>query len=335
MFEIDFFDDAPNNTVPAVPGTPDQPAFTIVDPDGVQVNSGVGIPGAGPGRWTTSWMVAADAPLSTQSNKWRIVWNMVTQTGRQLQQTDPFDVIELRTPDTLEDVRSTSYIIYAGNGERVSLRLPRPPDELTVQGFNSASLSNPCPTDTPVFTGSLAASTITLVEEQNMFTYYVDTGPLTVPGEYQIVWTYRQTVTSPSETTVQRLFVPPPVFWSLAPSLNELIDKLQKKQGAIQAYGPANLFEYFQRGLGILNSTTPASNWDLLNFPYASATTRFLVEAAALWAMNAQHLLAGELQFSFSGQTVTLDMDQQGIYGEIGDKLYERLTGTAPGSWPP
>jgi hypothetical protein len=335
VFEVDFFDDAPNNTIPAVPGNPaEHPAFTIVDPDGVQVNSGVGTPGASPGRWTASWAVPEDAPLSTVSNKWRVVWNMVTQTSRQLQQTDPFDVIELRTPDSLEDVRETSYIIYAGNSERVVLRLPRRPDELVVQGFASVSLSNPCPVETPTFSGSLAGAEIKEVEEQNLFAYIFDTPNLTTHGEYQIVWNYRQTITSSTETTVQRLFVPPPVFWSLAPSLEELIDKLQKKQGAIQAYGPANLFEYFQRGLGILNSTTPATNWDLNNFPYAASTVRFLIEAAGLWAMNAQQLLAGELQFSFSGQTVTLDLDQTGIYGEIGDKLYERLTGDAAGSWP-
>lgn len=335
VFEVDFFDDAPNNTIPAVPSNPaEYPAFTIVDPDNVQVNSGVGTPGAQPGRWVTSWNVPEDATLSTVSNKWRVVWNMVTQTGRQLQQTDPFDVIELRTPDTLEDVRAESYIIYAGNTERLVLRLPRRPDELSVQGFLSTSLTNPCPVDTAAFEGSLAAATITEVEEQNLFVYLFDTPPLTDLGEYQIVWNYRQTVTSPSETTVQRLFVPPPVYWSLAPSLKTLIDKLRKKQGAIQSYADSEMFEYFQRGLGVLNGVTPATDWSLLSFPFAATTTRFLVESAALWAMNAQQLLAGELQFSFSGQTVTLDMDQQGIYGEIGDKLYERLTGDGPGSWP-
>jgi len=335
VFEVDFFDDAPNNTIPAVPSNPaTYPAWAIVDPSGNQVTSGVGTPGSNPGRWNASWNVPPDAPLSTQSNKWRIVWNMVTQTGRQLQQTFPFDVIELRTPDTLEDVRSHSYLCYQGNSERLILRLPRRPDELSVQGFKSTALSNPCPEDTAAFSGSLATSTITEIEEQNLFVYIFDTPALTGLGEYQIVWNYRQTITSPTETTVQRLFVPPRVFWSLNPSLRVLIDKLQKKQGTVHAYTDADTFEYFQRGIGILNGTTPATNWDLTTFPYASTTTRFLIEAAALWAMNAQQMLAGELQFSFSGQTVTLDLDQTGIYGEIAQRLIEDLTGEGPGSWP-
>lgn len=335
IFEVDFFDDAPTNSTPAVPSNPAQyPAFTIVDPSGVQITSGVGTPGSNPGRWNASWSVPTTAPLSTQTNKWRIVWNMVTQTGRQLQQTVPFDVIELRTPDTLQEVRAHAYVVYAGQSERLVLRLPRRPDVLTVTAFPATSLSNPTPNATAEFSGSLAASTIVEVEEQNLFTYYFDTPALTTLGEYQVVWTYRQTVTSPTDTTVQKLFVPPPVFWSLAPSLRVLIDKLQKKAGAIQAYVDADMYEYFQRGIGILNGTTPYTNWDLCTFPYSAATTRFLIEGAALWAMKAQGLLATELAFSFSGQTVTLDIDQQSGYGEFGDKLLEDLTGSNPGSWP-
>lgn len=335
VFEVDFFDDAPNNTIPASPANPaTDPSWAILDPSGVQVTSGVGIPGSNPGRWNANWSVPPDAPLSTQSNKWRIVWNMVTQTGRQLQQTFPFDVIELRTPDTLEDLRSHAYLAYRGNSERLILRLPRRPDELSVQVFKSTSLANPCPENTPSFAGTLAASDISEVEEQNLFVYLFDTPALVNAGEYQVVWNYRQTVTSPSETTVQRLFVPPPVFWSLNPSLKILIDKLQKKQGTVHAYTDSDVFEYFQRGIGILNGTTPATNWDLNTFPYAATTVRFLIEAAALWAMNAQQLLAGELQFSFSGQSVTLDLDQTSIYGEMAQRLIEDLTGEGPGSWP-
>ena len=335
VFEVDFFDDAPTNSTPAVPSNPAQyPAWTIVDPSGVQITSGVGTPGSNPGRWNASWSVPTTAALSTQTNKWRIVWNMVTQTARQLQQTNPFDVIELRTPDTLQDVRAHAYVVYAGQSERLVLRLPRRPDVLTVSAFAATSLSNPTPHAAVAFSGSLAAATIVEVQEQNMYSYYFDTPALSTLGEHQIVWTYRQTVTSPTDTTVQKLFVPPPVFWSLAPSLRVLIDKLQKKAGAIQAYVDADLYEYFQRGIGILNGTTPYTNWDLCTFPYSAATTRFLIEGAALWAMHSQHILSGELQFSFSGQTVTLDMDQTGLYDTMAQKLLEDLTGDGKGSWP-
>lgn len=333
LFEVDFFDDSPANSVPAVPGSVAYPAWSVLDPSGAQVTTGVGTAGSSPGRWQATWFVSQTAALSTQSGKYRIVWNMVTQTGRQLQQTLPFDVIELRTPDTLEDLRAHAYMTYAGQSERMILRLPKRPSSLTLTGYRALNLSTPVPNATPAFSGSLAGSSIQEVEEQNLFCYLFDTPPLTDLGEYQIVWNYRMTVTSPSDVSIQKLFVPPPVIWSLIPSLRVLIDKLQKKSGTIHAYTDADIYEYYLRGLGYLNSVTPITNWDLVSFPFNPATTKSLVLAAALWALQAQHLLAGELQFSFSGQTVSLDIDQTGVYSEVVQRITDDLFGTGPQSW--
>ncbi len=334
-FEVDFFEDAPTNTVVAVPSNPSAyPAFAIVDPSGVTVSTGVGTAGSAPGRWQTTYNIPSTAPLSTQTNKWRVVWNMLTGTARQLQQTVPFDVIELRTPNTLEDLRSHAYLVYAGNPETLVLRLPFRPQTLSVQAFSAQSLTSPVPNSTASFSGSLAASTVTEIQEQNLYSYIFETPALTGYGEYQIVWNYKATLTSPSETVVQKLFVPPPVFWSLAPSLKTLIDKLQKKYGTIQSYPDADLYEYFLRGLGMLNGVTPVTNWSLVTFPYASMTTRFLIEGAALWAIKAQHMVAVELAFSFSGQLVTLDVDHTSGYSEIIDKLTDDLFGDGKGSFP-
>lgn len=333
VFEVDFFDDAPSNTIPAVPGSATSPAWSVVDPSGVQVTSGVGTPGAVPGRWQFNWSVPTSAPLSNQATKWLVVWNMVTATGRQLQRTNPFDVIELRTPDTLEDLRAHAYMIYAGQSERLILRLPKRPDTLTITAYKSATMTSPVPETIASFSGSLGGGTVTEVQEQNLYAYYFDTPALTNLGEYQIVWNYRMTVTSPSETTIQKLFVPPAVIWSLIPSLRVLIDKLQKKSGSIHAYTDADIYEYFLRGIGYLNSTTPITNWDLCTFPYNPATVRFLIEGAALWALQAQHLLAGELRFSFSGQTVSLDIDTTDVYSEVVQRLADDLFSGGPGSW--
>jgi hypothetical protein len=333
LFEVQFFDDTPTNTIPAVPSSPSYPAYAIVDSAGAQVATGVGTPGSSPGRWQANWFVPQTAPLSTRDGKYRIIWTMVTQTARQLQESQPFDVLELRTPDTIEDLRAHAYMIYAGNSERLVLRLPKRPETLTVAGYQALNMTTPVPNTTAAFSGSLAASSITEIQEQNLYTYIFDTPALTSLGEFQIVWNYRMTLTSGTETTVQKLFVPPPVIWSLIPSLRVLIDKLQKKSGTIQAYTDADIYEYFLRGLGYLNSSTPITNWDLCSFPYNPATTKFLVEGAALWALQAQHLLAGELQFSFSGQTVTLDLDQTGVYSEVVQRLTDDLFGGGPGGW--
>lgn len=333
VLEVDFFDDAPANTTPSVPANPAQyPAWTIVDPAGVQVASGVGIPGSAVGRWSASYFIPPDAPLSTQSNKWRIIWTMVTQTARQLRSDNPFDIIELRTPDTLPALRSHSYVSYPGESERLIFRLPRRPDELSVKVYAPVSYTDPTPIETPIATGSLAASSITEIQEQNLFSYIFDTGPLATIGEHQVVWMTRQTVTSPRDTTVQKMVVPPQVFFSLAISLKTLIDKLQKKPGKIQAYTDSDLYEYILRGLGLINSVTPITNWSLCNFPWNSFLARFLIEAAAWYGLQAQQLLSSELAFSFSGQSVTLDVDQTSVYGEAIQRLYDDLTGSGRGS---
>lgn len=313
LFEIDFFDDAPTNTVPAVPSSNAYPTFAILDPTGVQVINGVGTPGSVPGRWQTNWFVSQTAALSTKESKYRIVWNMVTQTARQLQQTVPFDVIELRTPDTLADLRAHAYMTYVGQSERMVLRLPKRPDSISLVAYQAMNMTTPVPNATPAFGGSFSSGTIQEVQEQNLYCYLFDTPALTGLGEYQIVWNYRMTPTSPSDVTVQKLFVPPQVVWSLIPSLRVLIDKLQKKSGTIQAYTDADIYEYYLRGLGYLNSTTPITNWDLTTFPYNPATTKSLVLAAALWAMQAQHLLSGELAFSFCLDEESLVRTDRGL----------------------
>ncbi len=334
-FEADFFDDAPANTIAAVPVNPTtDPKYTIVSPSGAEVANGVGVPGAAPGRWNATWSVPPDAELSTQNGKWQIYWRMETASNRQLEKELSFDVIELRTPETLEDLRATSYMVYQGKQTRIVLRLPKEATELTVALIPPSSIDSPCPEATAVFTASKVDATVNMVEEQNMFSYWADTGALTMPGQYQVLWNYRHTVTSPEETVVQNVFVAPPVFWNLSASLKKLIDAVQKKQGTIQAITDDDAYEYITQGIGIMNGVNPATNWTMTNFPYSSSTVRFIIEAAALWAMNARQLMAGELAFSFSGQQVTLDLDQTGVYGDMAQKLLDHLTGDGKGSWP-
>jgi hypothetical protein len=334
-FEVGFFDDAPANTTPSVPSNPSlYPTYTVVDPNGVEMITAVATAGSSPGFWQFTWNVPSNAVLSTQSNKWLVIWNMTTVTGRQSQRTNPFDVVELRTPETIEDLRGHAYLTRPGSSKRLILRLPSPPDSLVVTGYPAVNLGSPVPSDVPAFTGSLASSTVTEIQEQNLYAYVFDTPALTQLGEYQIVWDVRQTPTSEGDSIIQKLFVPPPVFFSLNPSLKTLIDKLQKKQSSIHQYNDADTYEYFLRGIGILNGVSPVTNWDWCSFPFNPMTTRYLIEAAALWALNAQHILAGELQFSFSGQTVTLDVDHTALYSEITQKLLDDLTGDGKGAWP-
>jgi hypothetical protein len=164
--------------------------------------------------------------------------------------------------------------------------------------------------------------------------YYFDTPVMATAGEYQVVWGLRETLLSTQDTSVQKLVVPDPLFWSLASELRVLIDKLQKNLGSIHAYSDSDLHSYLTQGLGILNGVIPASGYSWSNFPINYTTRMYWLEAGALWAMQAQHLLEVELLFSFSGQTVTLDVDRTGGYSEVITRLMEDVKGTGPNSWP-
>ncbi len=334
LFEVDFFEDPPANTTAMVPTTAAGPSWVLVAPNGTQVAVGTGVPGSATGRWQTTYNMPPDAPLTTVNGKWRVIWTMTSGSGRQVQKEVPFDVVELRTPDTLEDLRAHSYLCYPGDSERLVLRLPRQvQDTMTVRIFKTSDFGNPAPQTDVFFEASLTTG-ITMVEEQNLFTYIVDTPVLPDAGEYHIVWRYRYTVTSPSDITTQKMFVPIPVFHSLEKTLRVLIDKLQKKSGTIHAYNTADIYEYFMLGMGYLNSVTPVSNFTMANFPYNGMTVRHLIEAAALVALQAQHLVSGELQFSFSGQAVTLDLDQTGVYAEVVQRLMDQIGGDGKTAWP-
>jgi hypothetical protein len=76
------------------------------------------------------------------------------------------------------------------------------------------------------------------------------------------------------------------------------------------------MYEYLCRGAAMLNISPPqVTSWQLENFPmggnfYGTIDfSHFLISAAALWALQAQALAYGELNFQFTGQTVTLGYD--------------------------
>jgi hypothetical protein len=113
-----------------------------------------------------------------------------------------------------------------------------------------------------------------------------------------------------------------------------LLDKAQKRIGLVQAYSDSDMYEYMLRGVDVVNSTNPVTFWSLHQFPsYAAGMVHYMILAAAEWGLRAQYLAEGELNsFSFSGQTVTLDVERTSVYdsmlANIRDYLRENLQPT-------
>jgi hypothetical protein len=86
-----------------------------------------------------------------------------------------------------------------------------------------------------------------------------------------------------------------------------VIDKYQKRKEIVQAYMDSDIYEYLKRGLEVVNSWHPLTNYFITSVP--TPLTPYWLLAGQLWGLNAQHLMEVDLSFAFSGQTVTLDYD--------------------------
>jgi hypothetical protein len=153
-------------------------------------------------------------------------------------------------------------------------------------------------------------------EYNGEYVYYYDTGPM-IKGNYTIFWDLQETLVSPKTSVVQILRVAPVQFWHYAVDLRMLIDKLQKRAGTKQAYTDADVYKYILAGLEIINFINPTTTWSLEDIPQEGSrgVRQAIMYAAAVDAMISQQVMEIELNFSFGGQTVTLDYNHD--YGGV------------------
>jgi hypothetical protein len=188
------------------------------------------------------------------------------------------------------------------------------------------------PETTPILTRTTGQ--ILMVEEQGLFSYTTNVPELTKAGQYLVVWKYQYAVNIPAELVTQNIVCPPMVVYQLIPHLQMFIDKLQKKSNSIFAYNEADMVGYYMQAVGVLNVSTPQTNWDLNNFPITATTFRFLTLAAGLVAIEAQQLLGVETNFQFGGQLVTLDMDLSAGYDTVVTRIADYIRGDGKSDWP-
>jgi hypothetical protein len=296
-----------------LPGDPSAyPSVSILSPTEEIIQTGVAtqVP-ASPGRWQFSWFVPADADLSTEDIPWRIDWVMVTNGGRQLTRSSSFIAID--NIEASPDERQYFNLTFSGQTDRAIVRFKNPQDlvQLTIT--------------TPSNVTTDLTPRIEVIQQDQFHTYFADTDALTATGCYLLVWTTRRTAISPPHTFVQQIRVPELLFWLVQPDFRMLIDKIQKKEGHVQAYSDSDLYGYLLRGMDILNQTNPITSWSLTTFPSQFGFLTFLIAAATWWGLQAQYLSEGELSFNFSGQTVTLDVDRTSFYADAMGRLKEYL----------
>lgn len=310
VFEQLFLDESGD---PLIPIDPSQyPSVALVSPSEEIIQQGVGTP-LGDGRYRYNWFVPGDAELSSFNTTWRIDWFFLTTGGRQLTKTSSFTVID-NVVATAEE-RAYTNLTMANTSERLFLKLSRDPAEVSVTLMNMAGVTETYVPQKVIMDGYT--------------TFYADTSDLSV-GCYIATWTVRETPISPAQNFVQQIRAPENQFWFFQPSLRMLIDKIQKKEGHVQAYSDSDMYEYFLRGLDIVNQANPISGWTFGAIPVIGGFESYLIAAAAWWGLQAQFLAEGELQFDFTGQTVTLGVNRTAAYTDAIARLGEYLKTELP-----
>lgn len=301
---------------PCVPADPAMyPAFVLLAPNGTIVASGVGQDRSA-GAWRAHWVVPADA----DTGEWRLVWTMYTTRMRTYQQELRFTVREANEPLELQQDVPAFVAMEGQPGERVSLLLDiEHPLELSMSihetrasGAYSHELLN-------YSDGQLSH------ERTGVKTLWWTELPALASGEWMLFWTFKRSISGPTERVIKELFVPPLIFWELYNSLDSFLDRIQKDQHQPFGYYEDDMYRYMKRGLMLLNQTNPVTTWQLYTLPRNWGLEDWLIRAAGYWAFADRAITAGEMQFNLGAQDITLDVERQQFYQQQAQDLFNNI----------
>ncbi len=339
QFKVSFFADD-GLTVPLVPVTPDYPRYTIYQPDGTAVQTGVGTLTSA-GVYTAPFMPAKDAPLSYFNKKpqtyndqaqgmeltadgarYRIEWQIVTAENIQANFVEEFDVRD--TAITQSQNRELKYMTLAGDSFRVMYPTTNVPTvtrlRILVRGNDAV----------PVFEEQLDLTNpnqpignIKYAKDGDRYVMYYDL-PLGLTQRntcYIALWGIQETPFTPATTEYQMITSVSTNILPMIVSLRMLIDRFQKRLGRVRAFEDSDLLEYINRGSQLVNQSYPTTGYSLNNMP--DGLMSYVLLAAGWWGLKAQSILDADMNFNFSGQAVTLSLDSQGAIDSAASSMME------------
>ena len=338
-FKVGFFADA-NQTTPLVPLDPTFPQYTIYNPQGTSIQTGVGVAQT-QGYWVTNWQVPKDAelsyfqqapqqygnknqgePLSVNQARYRIEWLIVTAENYQVNFVEEFDVRDVAITQAAD--RQLKYLTLAGDPVRILYRNTEMPYKAQMRLVVRGDLQNPVATAyydstfPPPNQGNLQ-----FAPDGDSYVMYFDleAGVTMCNTCYLALWTIQDTAFSVPTTEYQLLTAVSINGLPLITSLRMLIDKFQKRLGRVQAYEDSDLMEYLAQGVRLVNLAYPTTGWPLDAMP--DDLMVLVLYAAGWYGLQAQSLLENDLQFNFSGQSVTLSVDRQAGLDAVAAKLMD------------
>ena len=315
IFKQSFLDD---NGDPLVPKDSTYPRYSIYDIDNNEVETGSTFETADPGWYGVRFQSRNDAPLSTDELGWRIEWLFIDEDDAYYHKIEDFDLAD-ETISAAEEI-SQQFIFLASKENRITLRLVTDPFSILLTIYDSAG------TPTAIEEIEYPGVDIDKITDGDsfVFAYRIPKNTLEEGSIYSAMWEVLELPDSTPDYIWQKIVA---VHWrvlNMIPNLRMLIDKIQKKYGTVQAYTDADLTNYAEQGLGMLNGWHPLSQYSYSTLPNQLAIFHLIMSAC--YGLNAQFMLELDSAFSFSGQAVTLDYDRTGGIESTITRLMDYVT---------
>ena len=318
VFQAEFWEDTLNRDIPLIPNDINKyPAVTILDVNGQIVANKVATEIV-PGRYSFDWVVPSSSIISSDDRRYKCIWDFIALNGRQLTQVIEFDVKDPDIEPSIED-QAFKQLVLADKDIKFRYVTPHKPYDLTCDVLYK---------DTILQTTLMVDMDIETFNGNFIYSFIIPstlyTKEMTIIG----IWNIIETPTSHPNEIYQIYITTTPSILPFIVSLRMIIDKYRKRRDLPQHYDDGELLEYLNRGAEIINSMYPTTNWGYTAFPDPIKAHLYL--ASAIYALNAQGLLETDLNFSFSGQSVTLDYDHQSGLDSAISRMWNWLESQVP-----
>jgi hypothetical protein len=339
QFQVGFFED-PEMTVALVAIDPTYPQYTIYNPEGTAIQTGVGI-ATTPGNFKVDFLVPQDAPLSyfgqapqqyndkgqgepltANEARYRIEWLMVTAENFQPSLTEEFDVRDVAI--TQSQSRELKYLTLAGSELQLLYCTTVQPYFASVKLLMRGQDDHPVADgefDSTQAPGSQGDIEVRKDGDSYVLCFDVDEEVTKINTAYIALWKIQETEFSVPRFEYQVVVSITPSMFPMMVHLRMLIDRFQKRLGRLQAYEDSDLLEYISQGTRQVNLSYPTTSWPVHQMP--DDLSSLVLLAAGWWGLQAQQLLETDLDFNFSGQSVTLGVDRVSKLDSVARNMME------------
>ena len=219
------------------------------------------------------------------------------------------------TPQTFSNP-SQRFLLLAGQEKRIWITFASieeavyDPTEVSIAIYKTDA--------TVLLTDTYSTSPIsTYVKKSSTGVYYIDFTSIIYGvdniGDYQFVWSWRNTSGGELFNGFQTVFVAPIQVWSLFPYLRNQVDKSQRDTNVIFGYTDAQLYLYINGGLGEINRVPPQTSFTLKTFPYR-LHQQLLVDISTFVTLVSQSLLSIDTDANYSMQGNSMSIDHFSKY---------------------